>query len=231
MISYFFFLMIRGTPGSTRPVTLLPYTTLFRSRARALLRRRDSPRPEAPAAQDRAEQPRRGGGARLARGGGAAHGVGGGAGAGDGAGRGGGVPDDLRLAVRPRPRQAVQDRRLPDLAGMLRPGAREDGGAAGPGPGRRAPGRQVVRRLFSGDVVGHAGTARRAGRRIPARRRRHAGRHRGDRRAAAAHPPARPRRSDERRVGKACGSTCRARVRPYHTKNKKTKQEVKKVSY
>src|SRR3546814_15515197 len=35
-VSFFFFLMSRRPPGSTRTDTLFPYTTLFRSRATAL---------------------------------------------------------------------------------------------------------------------------------------------------------------------------------------------------
>src|SRR3546814_10419018 len=44
----FFFLMIRRPPGSTRTDTLLPYTTLFRSRYRGSSRRHapSSPRPD-----------------------------------------------------------------------------------------------------------------------------------------------------------------------------------------
>src|SRR3546814_8953885 len=38
-MSYFFFLMIRRPPRSTRTDTLFPYTTLFRSPARPLYRR------------------------------------------------------------------------------------------------------------------------------------------------------------------------------------------------
>src|SRR3546814_14396600 len=52
-ITWFFFLMIRRPPRSTRTDTLFPYTTLFRSRAHARrLRRRRGPE------QDRALPPR-----------------------------------------------------------------------------------------------------------------------------------------------------------------------------
>src|SRR3546814_6504184 len=43
MYLYFFFLMIRRPPRSTRTDTLFPYTTLFLSRARARRRRRRLP--------------------------------------------------------------------------------------------------------------------------------------------------------------------------------------------
>src|SRR3546814_12782908 len=47
-VSYFFFLMIRRPPRSTRTYTLFPYTTLFRSVASA-----DAKRPAAPPAKPR----------------------------------------------------------------------------------------------------------------------------------------------------------------------------------
>src|SRR3546814_11946120 len=34
------------------------------------------------------------------------------------------------------------------------------------------------------------------------------------------------KRSEERRVGKECGSTCRVRWSPYHTKKKKTTEQI-----
>src|SRR5213076_3458258 len=40
VVFFFFFLMIRRQPRSTRLVTLFPYTTLFRSRAREAVVRR-----------------------------------------------------------------------------------------------------------------------------------------------------------------------------------------------
>src|SRR3546814_20451608 len=46
----FFFLMIRRPPRSTRTDTLFPYTTLFRSGARAV---REAPRPAAEGPADR----------------------------------------------------------------------------------------------------------------------------------------------------------------------------------
>src|SRR3546814_6323228 len=59
----FFFLMIRRPPRSTRPDTLFPYTTLFRSsrrrRYRTLARCRSCSRPECRAACDAVRSPRR----------------------------------------------------------------------------------------------------------------------------------------------------------------------------
>src|SRR3546814_7267828 len=45
MSLYFFILMIQRPPRSTRTYTLFPYTTLFRSTQRVLLRRRHPARP------------------------------------------------------------------------------------------------------------------------------------------------------------------------------------------
>ena len=58
------------------------------------------------------------------------------------------LPRQLRLAVGARPRQALQDRGVPDLARMLRAGARQNADTARAGPRRRTHARQMVHPLF-----------------------------------------------------------------------------------
>src|SRR3546814_9736427 len=59
---FFFFLMIRRPPGSTRTDTLFPYTTLFRSDPGACRPRAAGPPARPPGGRDRLERGRAGGG-------------------------------------------------------------------------------------------------------------------------------------------------------------------------
>src|SRR3546814_15486347 len=65
-MSYFFFLMIRRPPRSTRTDTLFPYTTLFRSRNPAPRRRGSSDERPAAEGKEGQEEARRGEGDRQA---------------------------------------------------------------------------------------------------------------------------------------------------------------------